>query len=90
MSKYNIQEIDLETGKQVRLTGYSNAAFEDPLRSKNNDCDQSTELQNRLGSVHACSQDDKTANVDGKFAFILFSFILKYRCLRSYEIACKN
>ncbi|CAL7935991.1 unnamed protein product [Xylocopa violacea] len=64
MSKYNIQEYDLETGKQVRLTGYSNAAFEDPLRSNNNDPDQTSELDNRLNNVHASTQDDKTVNND--------------------------
>ncbi|CAK9796903.1 Sodium-independent sulfate anion transporter [Anthophora quadrimaculata] len=62
MSKYNIQDFDLETGKQVRLTGYSNTAFEDPLQSNNNDSDQTAELENRLSSIHVCTQDNKTAN----------------------------
>ena len=67
MSRYNVQEYDLETGKQVRLTGYSNAAFEDPLRSNNNDFDQTNELENRLSSTRISSQDDKNMNNDGKF-----------------------
>ncbi|XP_043263626.1 sodium-independent sulfate anion transporter-like [Colletes gigas] len=64
MSKYNIQEFDLETGKQVRLTGYTNAAFENPLRSNNNNPDQVADPENRLGSVHVCSKDNKTMNND--------------------------
>ncbi|OAD61939.1 Sodium-independent sulfate anion transporter [Eufriesea mexicana] len=62
MSKYNIQEFDLETGKQVRLTGYSNAAFEDPLRSNNNDFDQTSELENRLTNIHVSALDNKTVD----------------------------
>ncbi|KAF3429266.1 hypothetical protein E2986_10206 [Frieseomelitta varia] len=62
MSRYSVQEYDLETGKQVRLTGYSNAAFEDPLRGNNNDFDQTSELGNRLSNVRVSSQDDKTMN----------------------------
>ncbi|XP_076302565.1 sodium-independent sulfate anion transporter-like [Lasioglossum baleicum] len=62
MSKYNIQEFDLETGKQVRLTGYSNAAFEDPLRSNNNDFDQTSELENRFTNIHVSAQENKTLN----------------------------
>ncbi|XP_076169727.1 sodium-independent sulfate anion transporter isoform X2 [Ptiloglossa arizonensis] len=65
MSKYNIQEFDLETGKQVRLTGYSNAAFEDPLRgNNNNNPDQTADPENRLSSLHVCSKDDKIVNND--------------------------
>ncbi|XP_076667228.1 sodium-independent sulfate anion transporter [Andrena cerasifolii] len=64
MSKYNIQEFDLETGKQVRLTGYSNAAFEDPLKSYNNNPDQTSHLDNRLSSINVCSKDDKAVNND--------------------------
>ncbi|XP_076248303.1 sodium-independent sulfate anion transporter [Calliopsis andreniformis] len=64
MSKYNIQEFDLETGKQVQLTGYSNAAFEDPLRTYNNNSDQTSDLENnlnKLSSIHVCTKDDETA-----------------------------
>ncbi|XP_071878713.1 sodium-independent sulfate anion transporter [Bombus fervidus] len=64
MSRYSVQEYDLETGKQVRLTGYSNAAFEDPFRSNNNDFDQTAELENRLSNVHVSSHDDKNMNND--------------------------
>nr|XP_031831740.1 sodium-independent sulfate anion transporter-like isoform X1 [Nomia melanderi]XP_031831741.1 sodium-independent sulfate anion transporter-like isoform X1 [Nomia melanderi]XP_031831742.1 sodium-independent sulfate anion transporter-like isoform X1 [Nomia melanderi] len=64
MSKYNIQEFDLETGKQVQLTGYSNAAFEDPLRSDNNNPDQASSLDNKLSSIHVCSKEDKMVNND--------------------------
>lgn len=66
MSKYNVQDVDLETGRQVRLTGYSNAAFEDPLRSNNNDLDQMPEFENRLNNIRVCNQDDKTASNDGE------------------------
>ncbi|XP_076646094.1 sodium-independent sulfate anion transporter [Halictus rubicundus] len=64
MSKYNIQEFDLETGKQVQLTGYSNAAFEDPLRTDNNNPNQTSNLENRLSSIHVCSKNDKIVNND--------------------------
>ncbi|XP_043784485.1 sodium-independent sulfate anion transporter-like [Apis laboriosa] len=64
MSKYNVQDVDLETGKQVRLTGYCNAAFEDPLRSNNNDLDQMPEFENRLNNIRVCNQDDKTVSND--------------------------
>ncbi|XP_076289246.1 sodium-independent sulfate anion transporter [Lasioglossum baleicum] len=64
MSKYNIQEFDLETGKQVQLTGYSNAAFEDPLRNDNSNPNQTSNLENRLSSIHVCSKNDKIVNND--------------------------
>ncbi|XP_026673077.1 sodium-independent sulfate anion transporter-like isoform X2 [Ceratina calcarata] len=63
MAKYNVQDCDVETGKQVRLTGYTNAAFEDP--SNDNDPDQAgSELENRLNSVHVSSRDGKTIRND--------------------------
>ncbi|KAK1119001.1 hypothetical protein K0M31_013775 [Melipona bicolor] len=62
MSRYSVQEYDLENGKQVRLTGYSNAAFEDPLRGNSNDFDQTGGLENRLSNVRVSSQDDKNMN----------------------------
>lgn len=62
MSKYNIQEYDLETGKQIRLTGYSNAAFEDPIRSYSNNPDQTVNLEKKPDSIHVCNKDDKAAS----------------------------
>ena len=85
MSKYNVQDVDLETGKQVRLTGYSNAAFEDPLRSNNNDLDQMPEFENRLNNIRVCNQDDKTASNDGEF---FPSLSLSFPLFLSLSLCC--
>ncbi|XP_034193154.2 sodium-independent sulfate anion transporter isoform X2 [Osmia lignaria lignaria] len=61
MSKYNIQEYDLETGKEVRLTGYNNASFEDPLQSNNNDLEETPDFENRL---HICNKYNKPVSND--------------------------
>ncbi|XP_012145971.2 sodium-independent sulfate anion transporter [Megachile rotundata] len=65
MSKYNIQEYDIETARQVRLTGYNNASFEDPLQSNNNDLEETPDFENRLNSVHICNKYNKPVNNDG-------------------------
>lgn len=62
MAKYNIRDYDVETGRQVRLTGYANAAFQDP--SNNNDSGQTAEPENRLCSDRVSSREDKTIGND--------------------------
>lgn len=72
MSRYNIQEFDVETGKQVQLTGYSNAAFEGPLRSDNNNPEPASSLDNKLSSIHVCSKEDKMVNNDGELCIRIY------------------
>ncbi|KAG7189459.1 hypothetical protein KM043_017155 [Ampulex compressa] len=65
MSKYNIQEeYNLESRREVRLTGFSNTVLEEALRSNNNDPDLTCELENRLSSIRACNKEDKAINGD--------------------------
>ncbi|GAB1860455.1 Sodium-independent sulfate anion transporter [Camponotus japonicus] len=62
MSKYNVnEEYDMENRREVTLTGFSNNALDDVLRSNNN---ESNALNGNPGSAHAITKDAKIVNLE--------------------------
>ncbi|XP_036149342.1 sodium-independent sulfate anion transporter isoform X2 [Monomorium pharaonis] len=62
MAKYNVnEEYDMENRREVTLTGFSNNALDDVLRSNNN---EPNTLNGNPSSAHAITKDAKIVNLE--------------------------
>jgi len=59
----------MENRREVTLTGFSNNALDDVLRSNNN---ESNALNGNPGSAHAITKDAKIVNLEGKRFLLLY------------------
>jgi hypothetical protein len=69
MSRYNVnEEHDMENRREVRLTGFSNNALDDVLRSNNNEPNApNSNPGGMIASAHAITKDAKIVSLEGKF-----------------------